>query len=98
MSRLLTAANRRTATLLQLGTEAKEALGSSRSHTVRKRSQVLSNFRSQIAGGEKASPSQLADELSTSDRKLLLEKAGIKPNIPVGQGLAMKARAFHPME
>ena len=57
---------------------------------------MLSNFRSQIAGGEKASPSQLADELSTSDRKLLLEKAGIKPDIPVGQGLAMKAELSIP--
>ena len=57
---------------------------------------MLSNFRSQIAGREKASPSQLADELSTTDRKLLLEKAGIKPDITAGQGLAMKAELSIP--
>ena len=59
--------------------------------TMRKRTRVISTLRSQVAGSSKASSSQLADELSIlSWRKGPLKKAGIKPEIPVGQGLAMK--------
>ena len=67
--------------------------------TMRKWSRVLSTLRLQIAGSSKALLSQLADELSTTcpeERKTLLEKAGIKPEIPVGQGLVMKAELSIP--
>ena len=48
---------------------------------------------------KKASSSQLVDELHTTsaeERKMLLEQAGIKPEVPFGQGLAMKSELSIP--
>ena len=55
---------------------------------------ALSSIRKTISGGEKGADSQLADEVqhTTKDRRLaILEQAGITPQIPEGEGLAMRA-------
>ena len=46
-----------------------------------------------------ASSSQIVDEIRTTspeERKMLLEQAGIKPEVPFGLGLAMKSQLSIP--
>ena len=62
--------------------------------TRRRRSVALSSIRKTMSGGEKGAERQLAHEIEHTNRETrlgILEKAGIRPHIPEGEGLAMRA-------
>ncbi len=59
----------------------------------------MSSIRKAVSGGEKAAELQLTDELkhiSPETRLSILQQPGIKPCIPEGEGMAMKAELSLP--
>ena len=67
--------------------------------TLRKRSMALVDMRTAVSGSKSGARRQLADELkhtSREERQSLLKLANITPEIPAGEGLAMKAELAIP--
>ncbi len=64
------------------------------STTLRARTSTLAAVRKNLSGSEVGAQQQLVDELKPTNRKVreeIIKEAGITPEIPYGEGLAMKA-------